>query len=315
MALKFDISKLSGMADRLGLKNARPPLEGFYIYFLLFFIGMLVADYSTTMLRGVMIPEGAVTQSRPTGRFGGQDQVVSQFQGIKDKNIFNADHLIPDSVGEKQQGGGFEDNNDPVPTTLPLELLGTIIHSRHERSVATIKIRGKDVLAVKEEELIEGMAKVREILSYKVIFRNQRNRKLEYVELKEENAISIGVATSGSGPVAGAPEKTNFTFKRTEINKYLENLPRVLQDAKAVPYVTPGSGGEVSGFKMVAIKAGSIYEKLGLKRGDILRGVNGESIDSPQKAMEMYGALKNENQIQLEITRDGKTTTLNYSLE
>ncbi|MCJ8277344.1 MAG: general secretion pathway protein GspC, partial [Bdellovibrionales bacterium] len=151
---------------------------------------------------------------------------------------------------------------------------------------------------------------------HKVIFRNLRNRKLEYIEIKENQKIRMTTAGPNKPVEKGATaDVTNFTFKRTEINKYLENLPQVLQDAKAVPYIAPGSGGEVAGFKLVAIKAGSIYEKLGLKRGDIIKGVNGESVDTPQKAMELYQALKSSDSIQLEVTRGGSSTTLNYSLE
>ncbi|MEM7646253.1 MAG: type II secretion system protein GspC, partial [Pseudomonadota bacterium] len=205
----------------------------------------------------------------------------------------------------------------PVPTSLPLNLVGTIIHGRDERSVATIQVKGKDIQAVMVGEELDGMAEIKEITRYKVIFRNLRNRKLEYVEIKEESKIKMGVARGKSGPkpTVAQPAQTNFTFKRSEVNKYLENLPKVLQDAKAVPYVAPGSGGEVSGFKLVAIKSGSIYEKLGLKRGDVIKGVNGEPVDSPQKAMELYQALKSSDQIQLDIGRGGSNTTLNYSLE
>lgn len=312
----FDFSKFSGLGEKLGFKNPRPPFEGYYIYGLLFFIGMLIADFGTTYIRGSMLPVGGITKVKNLSKKSQQPQhQASVFQSVKDKNIFNADHFIPESLGEKQSGGPLEDNSLPTQTNLPLELVGTIIHGRHEMSVATIQVRGKDIHAVKEEEEVAGMAKIREITRYKVIFRNLRNRKLEYIEIKEDTKIKMGVAGGSTRPNQDQAEKTNFTFKRSEINKYLENLPKVLQDAKAVPYVTPGSGGEVSGFKLVAIKAGSIYEKLGLKRGDILRGVNGEPIDSPQKAMEMYQALKNSNNIELTVTRDGSDKNLNYNLE
>lgn len=314
MAFNFDFSKLAVIGDKLGFNNARPPLEGFYIYGLLFFVGMLIADVVTTQLRTVMLPVGAVTAAKPMSpRMRQAKSRSSLFNEIKEKNIFNADHFIPDSLGDKNKGGNFEDNSAPIPTTLPLELVGTIIHGQPDRSVATIQIRGGEIHPVMQNEDLEGMAEIKEILRNKVIFRNTRTRKLEYVEIKED--ASLKLMTKGGPTVnVSTPEKTSFNFQRSEINQYLENLPRVLQDAKAVPYIAPGSGGEVSGFKLIAIKEGSIYEKLGLKKDDILKGVNGESVDSPQKAMELYQALKNSDQIQLEVTRDGVTTTLNYNL-
>ncbi len=312
MAFNFDLSRFSGLGGRLGLNQSRPPFEGYYIYALLFVAGWFIADMGTTYLRGDMLPVGSIASSKPmSGGSRLKSRPPSLFSSIKSRNIFNADHVIPDSLGDlKGESGGDEDTR-PVPTSLPLELVGTIIHGRHEMSVATIQVRGQEIFAVMEEEELEGMIKVREISRFKVIFRNLSNRKLEYIEIKEENKIQIGMAV----PQVKEVEKTNFTFRREDINKHLENLPKILQDAKAVPYVEPGSG-EISGFKLVAIKPGSIYEELGLKRGDILRSVNGEALDNVQKAMELYQALKSDaSEIQVEITRGGSSTSLNYTLE
>jgi general secretion pathway protein C len=313
--MAFSLSSLLGGFD--GGKNPRPPYEGAYIYILLFFVGMLTSKYLTTYFRADMLPVGGITKANVMAQNRGRkQQEASIFSSVKDKNIFNADHFIPDSISEKKSGGPDGDaDTKPVLSSLPLKLVGTIIHARRERSVATVQVNGKDIFAVMAGEEVEDMARIRDILRYKVIFRNLRNRKLEYIEIKEENKIQMGVAQGRSSQPVGDTAQTNFSFKRAEINKYLENLPRVLQDAKAVPYVAPGSGGEISGFKLVAIKTGSIYETLGLKRGDIIKGVNGEPVDSPQKAMELYQALKSSDSIQLEVTRGGTPTTLNYTLE
>ncbi len=317
MAFNFGSFRFLKFGDGGGYKNPRPPYESYYIYGLLFFVGLLISDYATTFVRSTMLPIGGITKVSVAGsKSQARKSEASIFSNLKDRNIFNADHFIPDALGEKAKGPGGEDNADPVLSSLPLKLVGTIIHGAREKSVATVQVNGKDIQAVMADEEVEGMARIQEINRYKVIFRNLRNRKMEYIEIKEENKINMGVANK-SEPTnnLGAAEKTNFTFKRAEINKYLENLPRVLQDAKAVPYVAPGSGGEISGFKLVAIKSGSIYETLGLKRGDIIKGVNGEPVDTPQKAMELYQALKSAESIQLEIGRGGSNTTLNYQLE
>lgn len=305
--------------DRLGFNNTRPPLEGFYIYFLLFYIGYLVADVGALYTRQFMLPTGGGTRSIIKPISGpAQAPHASYYTNIRDRNIFNADHKVPPSLGEQKGGveGGLIENNDPIPTTLPLELVGTIVHGNDIMSVATIQVRGqKEVEPYKVEEEIEGMAKITEILREKVIFRNMRSRKLEYVEMKDDGKIKIGLVGGGQAVAETAPAaKTNFSFQRGEINKYLENLPQILQDAKAVPYIEPGTG-EMSGWKIVAIKKGSIYEKLGLERGDVLKSVNGESVDTPQKAMELYQALKDSDQIQLEISRGGSSTTLNYNIQ
>lgn len=301
-----------------GLKSPRPPYEGAYIYILLFFVGMLISDFSTTYSRSKMLPVGGITKSSSLrGRGARKKNTASIWKSLRDSNIFNSDHVLAPTLAEKTKGSAGEPGKDaaPVLSSLPLKLIGTIIHGAREKSVATIEVNNKDIQAVVADDEIDGMAKIFQIDRYKVIFRNLRSRRLEYIEIKEENAIKMGISKGTSAPTMEAPEEpTNFTFKRMEINKYLENLPKVLQDAKAVEYKAPGSN-EVSGFKLVAIKAGSIYETLGLRRGDIIKGVNGEPVDTAQKAMELYQALKNSDNIQLDVTRDGSSKSLNYTLE
>ena len=47
---------------------------------------------------------------------------------------------------------------------------------------------------------------------------------------------------------------------------------------------------------------------------DILKSVNGEPIDSIQKAMEMYNAMKNGNKFELMVERGGKNETKTYDI-
>ena len=318
MAVKLDfyLSKVSKLLERLGFMKSRPPLEGYYVYFLLFFVAFLIADFMTTSIRSGMMPEGV--EGGEVRKVPGDfvSKRASVFSGIRERNIFNRDHLIPKPFGLDKEDFQ-EEEGVPVLTHLPIKLLGTIIHSVKDRSVATIQVRGKDVHAVVKEEEVDNMFRVREISRYKMIFRNLQTQKLEYVEIKEKDKLKIGVLKrkSNFSSAGTSSEPTEFKFKRAEIDKYLKDLPKVLQDAKAVPYITPGSGGEVGGFKLIAIKPGSIYEKLGLKRDDIIQGVNGETVDSAQKAMELYQVLKNSDEISLEIGRNGETKILNYTLE
>ena len=70
----------------------------------------------------------------------------------------------------------------------------------------------------------------------------------------------------------------------------------------------------MEGFKFTAIQPGSVYEKLGFKVQDIIKSVNGEPVNSPTKAMEMYNALKGQNSLELEVERNGRTEKFNYSI-
>jgi len=312
----------SRLGQKLGFQRSRPPGERFYLYILLFFMGYLIADSTTLYLRTFMLPSGSV------GKFSTAKRVArrpipsgSKLTEIKAKNIFNSDHIIGKTLRDQKTPEGKEPEDDdgkPTKTTLPLNLVGTIVSSTQERSVVTLQLTSKsEVRSYKVGEKVESIAEIKEILRNKVIFRNLNTRKLEFIENLEETKLKIGVTNRPRNKTVSAPappEKTEFTLSRAEVDKQLSNLSAILQDAKAVPYKSPGSDA-VEGFKMVAIKSGSIYEKIGLKRGDVLKGVNGESVTSPQQAMELYQALKDSSNIKLKIIRGGSEKDLSYDIK
>jgi general secretion pathway protein C len=147
----------------------------------------------------------------------------------------------------------------------------------------------------------------------RVIFKNTNNGRLEYIEIKDENSISFERGQKKSaGPID--QRGNNFTLQRSMVDKLLSNLPEHLQQARAVPYIPPGSN-KVEGFIILDITQGSIFEQIGLKKNDVIKGVNGQKVDSPAKALEFYNELKNSPGIALDIERDGRTETFNYTIQ
>ena len=159
------------------------------------------------------------------------------------------------------------------------------------------------------------MAKVTKIERQKITFRNAASQRLEYIEMKDDSKFLLntsGPQVKQAGPVMQKSE-TEFELKKADVEKLTANLPELLQQARAVPRMGPS--GQIECFNLAEIAPNSIYEKLGLKRGDCIKGVNGEKIDSPAKAMDMYNALRSvSNSIQMSIERGGRDENFNYSI-
>lgn len=289
----------------------RPPFERFYIIALILFMAFMVGDivilYSRQfMLPTTMPPKKIVPIAKNMGRTYSYPEVV-------DKNIFNSDGKIPPSLGETQ--GGSPEDNVPRKTSLPLDLIGTIVHANPKKSVATINVRGQNKIEpYKVGQKIESMAEVTEIQKDKVIFRNSKTRILEFVDIPQDAKIVLSTEKPFS---AAAPtvreEKLDFNFPRKELEAHLNDLSSLLQQARVVPETGPD--GQVRGYKLVELQPGSIFEKLGVRIGDTIMSVNGEAINSPQKAMDMFRDLRSANEIKLGVDRGGADTTLNYKIQ
>jgi len=107
----------------------------------------------------------------------------------------------------------------------------------------------------------------------------------------------------------GAPDQRSFT--REEIQGELNDLPRLLTGALAVPHQT---NGNPDGFLIQDIVPGSLYDKAGLQNGDVIRGVNGEMVTSPEKGIALFQALQSAKSLNLEITRAGAVQQLHFDI-
>lgn len=208
---------------------------------------------------------------------------------------------------------------DPVLTQLPIKLEGTLVHANPRKSIATIVIQSKNASrSYMVDDDMDGMGRVVRVERRKVIFRNSSNQRLEYVEIPKESAVAFG-AKNPSPQAGGSPIQQNgeynFTVSRQEVEKQLSNLGAVLNQARMVPNIVPGTGGRVQGFRFVSIQPDSIFSKLGFKPMDVITSVQGEPVNSPTKAMELYNALRTENNIKITINRNGREETIEYNVK
>lgn len=249
----------------------------------------------------------------------GQENLIetSDTRAIMKRNIFDskaAERIV--NLSLKPATGAV------TPSTLPLELSGTIVFQESRFSVALIKDRNTNKFAYYGVGDRVQSAIVRQIDRFRVVIEN--DGRLESLELKAAESklamtpprLSTPTFTQPSGGSASdvsfeeiGPNK--FAIPQSFIDETLSNFNLILTQARMVPNLTPDN--KTDGFKVFAIKPGSIFEKLGMKDQDIIKRVNGQDLDSFDKATGLFGALRNEKTISIDIMRNG--SRINYSYE
>jgi hypothetical protein len=73
--------------------------------------------------------------------------------------------------------------------------------------------------------------------------------------------------------------------------------------------------GRSSGMQVFKLRDDSLLAHLGVRQGDVLRGINGFSLASADGVMEAFGHLGKKSEVALSIERDGAMTTIQYVLE
>jgi general secretion pathway protein C len=310
--------RTSGVMNSFRGGDDRPPFEGVYIYILLFLVGYIIADLSLLQVRSAMLP----TEPPPAYSPVQHDVRVAarpEYNIVTDRNLFNADGMIPPALSAQEKGDLADETAPAVLSQLPLKLEGTIVHLNPNRSVATIIVQSKnETQAFMLEDEIEGLAKITRIERRKVTFRNLNNNRMEYIEIPADSAITMrlrGQETAGADTGVMREGEFDFSVRREDLNKYTSDLASILNQARMVPNIVPGSGGRVEGFRFISIQQGSIYEKLGFKSNDVIKSVNGEPVNSPTKAMELYNALRTDSRIKLTVERDGREENFTYDVK
>ena len=206
--------------------------------------------------------------------------------------------------------------SDAKRTDLNVKLWGTAITANPTQSYAIIEdLAARRQALYRVGDSILDAATLARVEWNRVVL--ERNGDEEVLEL----ASARGPATSATGALgavgAAAGERIRktgddkFVIDRRELEKTVANLNEVFTQARAVPYF---QDGKTVGFRVFAIKPGSVFEKIGLQNGDIINRVNGVEINDPTKAISLFTELQNEGHIALDLQRNNATKSFSYEI-
>jgi general secretion pathway protein C len=127
-------------------------------------------------------------------------------------------------------------------------------------------------------------------------------------------AGAAGVPVASAAAVQDRIRRTGdgtFAIDRREVERTIENLNEVFTQARAVPHFVDG---KTVGFRVFAIKPGSVFEKIGLQNGDVIERVNGVELTDPTKAITLFTELQNEGHIAVDLERNKQRKSLSYEI-
>jgi len=132
-------------------------------------------------------------------------------------------------------------------------------------------------------------------------------------EIQMVDDAKIVMATPSAEGSTGVRQlsKDKWMLDQREVAASTENMSQILTQARALPYM---EAGKTIGFRISEIADGSIYEKIGIKNGDVIQKVNAQEVDDPGKFFQLYQGLKEEKNITIDLLRNGQRQTLNYEI-
>jgi len=266
--------------------------------FILVNVFFFLRSYEKEKAEAAVLPISSESQSlvKP-------EKSLTDYAVIYRRNLFNVSEM-PKPITTSSQ-------------SLSLKLKGTVVGAE-EFTFCIIEDRSKrkDDLYQKGDKIQE--MEVSEITANSVVLTKGAETIVLYIdeeekEIRAEERTIASVRGSGldfSGIENPSPNK--WILSREDVLQATRNVSQIMSDLKIRPNF---SSGKMEGFRIDDVKEGSIALAMGIKKGDVVKRINGEMIDSPKKIFEFYRNLEKSNSIQLEVGRGDSTETLTYEIK
>lgn len=102
-----------------------------------------------------------------------------------------------------------------------------------------------------------------------------------------------------------------WRLNRDNLVEQVENFGQMMREARLTPHFT---GGQPDGFMISNLPQDSFLGRMGLRSGDIMKGINGQKFGSLDEFFQIYQQLQTEPTLQLEVERSNRTETLTYEI-
>ena len=222
--------------------------------------------------------------------------------------------LPPDPLGGASIAeSSMQQARAPLNLSSKLKLLGVVVGDREGVSAIVEELSGKRQLFFRLHDQIPDVGEISEIRRDGIVIRQgDQQELLELAVSQIEKPPSAPAAAPTASAVAAAPgSSVRAILDRREVEQAMGDLPKLLSQARAVPYLVNGT---MNGFRLDFIAPSSFYEKIGLKYGDVLQQVNGVEIRDPGTMLTLFQQLRNERSVKLDVLRNNQRTAMTFDI-
>jgi len=206
----------------------------------------------------------------------------------------------------------------PVNSIKDIELLA--IYNAEDSTVVTVVYKGKSKVLGRGEEIngfvLEGAGN-----TYAIFGKNGKSYRLDLLT-KKRTSGSGSIRTVTVSPSSGASISTEAEGEITDagdhkivdrslLKHYAGNMDDIY---KNIGISELKDGNTLKGFKITFVKRGSPFAKLGIRRGDIIKSINGQEITSYNAAFNVYKNIGNVENLTLVILRGKEEMELDYEI-
>ena len=215
-------------------------------------------------------------------------------------------------------------NDTAAPTTTKRPVAGSIkdikllaIYNASDITVVTVQYkRTTKVLA--KGEAINGFVLEGAGSNFATFSKNAKTYQIhlivstkgsESIKRTQPSTASASSESKVEGEVIDAGD--HKIVDRSLLDYYAKNMDDIY---KNIGIKEIKKGKDLEGFSISFIRKGSPFAKLGIQRGDVIKSINGQKIDSYNAAFEVYKNISNIDNLTLVIQRGKEEMELEYEV-
>jgi general secretion pathway protein C len=268
------------------------------------------ANAVSSVVRGRLARSGvAVGKTSDDGAKHAKNRPLGDYLAIAKRDLFAA---VPASEPQPVAGTTLR----AAPASL--QLLGT--GSRGDKAFAVVedaKTKVQRILTVGDKV---DDAEVVDIGWRHMVLRRAGQEELLLVPPNlggDGSAAASTTAVTNTAAAAADGEQIRkigddrYLVAQAEVEHSMSNLSELFTQMRAVPNM---QDGKTNGFRLFAIRSGSLFQKIGLQNNDVVQRINGIDLNDPGKAMSLFQDLQGETRLSVDVVRGGETRTLSYEI-
>ncbi|NPB06018.1 MAG: type II secretion system protein GspC [Aquificae bacterium] len=184
---------------------------------------------------------------------------------------------------------------EQAPPLRQFRLVGTMLSDELKGVFVEL---GKKVYFVEEGKSFQGYRLAR-VEPYGAYF--ERSGRL--YELKLERGKKDG---------GSAKTGREVRISRRELLALTADPAKMFTQIRLVPFVR---NGRTEGFIFEWVKPGSLFDRMGIRPGDVLLSINNATIRSGEDAFRLLQVLRNEPNLKVVLLRNGRKEVINVRIE
>ena len=223
-------------------------------------------------------------------------------------------------------------NEAPAPqkpkVTRPVKSGGSIkdiellaIYNASDITVVTVSYKRKTKVLSKGEE-INGYVLESAESRFATFSKASKSYTISLIKSKKEDA-SVGKIKDATTPSKAESVSTTKAegeiidagdhkiVDRSLVEHYGKNMKEVMKD---IGIADEKDGNDLKGFRVTFVRKNSPFSKLGLRRGDVIRSINGQEITSYNTALNVYKNIDKMDGLSLTVTRGKEEMELEYEI-